>query len=265
VAGGSGVPFRARLRVTREHTHHHADTMLSYHADLSSVVRASVETAHDLVSAMRKERKAERLGVAADSLNRSLRRSFGATEQWTYEAVVRDGVVFDNIDDQGRIGGFDIARFDEAANLAALWNLCHGRRRLHDGEATWSRYLERRPSLAPIAHELTSDWLEGTDVEVDRRSPTILGEIQFGNWALMYRDVLKVLAARSEIDVDLFLYIVADGTLASMISSGTANYEKFCKDLVGPFANVLTVPTLVVGVDLVDDDVPTLEQLTDPS
>jgi hypothetical protein len=264
VAGGSGVPFRARLQVTREHTHHHADTMLSYHSDLLTVVRRSVEGTHDLVSAMRRERRAERLGVAADSLNLSLRRSFAATGQWTYEAIVRDGVVFDNADDQGRIGGFDVARFDESANLAALWNLCFGRRRLHDGAITWSRYLARRSDLAPVAQELAKGWREGTDVDVDRATPTILGEIQFGNWALMYRDVLKVLAARAEIDVDLFLYIVADGTLASMISSGTANYEKFCKDLVGPFANVLTVPTLVVGVDLIEDDVPTLEQLTDP-
>jgi hypothetical protein len=258
------VPFRARLRVTREHTHHHADTMLSYHADLLTVVRRSIESSHDLVSAIRRERAGERLGVRADSLNHALRRSFGATEQWTYEAIVRDGVVFDNIDDQGRIGGFDVARFDEAANLAALWNLCHGRRRLHDGAASWNRYLQRRPTLAPIAEELARGWVEGTDVEVDRATPTILGEIQFGNWALMYRDVLKVLAARAEIEVDLFLYVVADGTLASMISSGTANYDKFCRDLVGPFASVLTVPTLVVGVDLVEDDVPTLEQLTDP-
>jgi hypothetical protein len=253
----------ARLTVAREHTHHHAASLLNEHPQLRGLIVNRLAGPVELEMKQR-NRKKRPVGVTADSLNQALKIRFGETGDWQFEVTVRDGVIFGSSDHLARIEGFDIARFDERANLARLWSVCFGRRTLTDGPTIWGRYLYSRPHLEAIASEIMEIGEPGQDLRVDPSSPTILGEIQFGNWGLAYRDIMKLLAAVADLEVDLFVYIAADGQLADMISDGTVNYSK-TRDILTDYSSVITVPTWLVGIDFEDGHVPTLDSATRPT
>jgi hypothetical protein len=253
-----------RLKVASEYTRHHAASLLNEHPRLRQLVMDRLTGPVTLEAKERRQRHNRYLGVTADSLNTALKFRFGETGDWQFEATVRDGVVFGSSDHLARIEGFDIARFDERANLARLWSVCFGRRTLADGKTIWDRYLFSRPHLREIAVELEASGQPGRDLRIDPASPTILGEIQFGNWALAHRDIMKLLAAVAELEVDLFVYITADGHLADMISDGTVNFSK-TKEILTDYASVVTVPTWLVGIDFEEGHIPTLDSVTQPS
>lgn len=261
---GTGVLIDTELAISREHLHHHARALLDQNPTLIDLLTDCVTGHRDVACTVRKAKRREYLGVTADSLNASLKASFHGTGLWSFEATVRDQVIFDSRDLGARVEGFDFARYDERSNLVRLWNACFGRRALHDGQQLWERVTANRTDYAPLVRDILDSGTPGQDLALDPASPTILGEIQFGNWALAYRDLMKLLAARAQLEVDLFVYVVADGNLADMISSGTVNYDKFTA-ILHEFGDVVTVPTWVVGIDFAEGQVPTLEAVTAPS
>jgi hypothetical protein len=95
----------------------------------------------------------------------------------------------------------------------------------------------------------------GTDLVLDPLEPTVLGEIQFGNWALAYRDIMKLLAAAAETEVGLFVYVAADGRLSQMISQGTVNFDRM-RDILRDYGAVVSVPTWLVGIDFAEGEEP---------
>ena len=78
----------------------------------------------------------------------------------------------------------------------------------------------------------------------------IVGEIQFGNWALAYRDFFKVLKADVQNSVDCLIYIVPTGNLESMLSDGIVTFDK-SKKIIDDFAKVISVPVWLIGVDAI--------------
>lgn len=257
------VTTTTELVITRHYPHHHASSVLNEHPTLHDLLADCIGGRRELTCSTRTDRRREYLGVTADSLNLSLKGSFAATRLWKFEATVEDGVIFDSDEVAVRVGGFDLARYDESANLGRLWSACFGRRPRRDGAELWERFTSRRPGLADLAAEVEGLGSEGEDLVVESTTPTILGEIQFGNWGLAYRDVMKLLAATTEIEVDLFVYVTADGDLSRMISSGTVNFERFAK-ILEDFSSVITVPTWLIGVDFATGRAPTLEAVTAP-
>lgn len=260
----SEMQVDTRLVVAREHTHHHAASLLNEHLRLRELVTERLTGPVTLEAKERRNRQRRYLGVTADSLNDALKARFGATGDWQFEVTVQDGVVFGSSDHLARIEGFDIARYDERANLARLWSVCFGRRTLADGQKVWDRYRYTRPHLREFAVEIEALGVPGQDLILDSTSPTVLGEVQFGNWALAHRDIMKLLAAVAELNVDLFVYIAADGNLADMISDGTVNFTK-TRDILMNYASVVTVPTWLIGIDFAEGQVPTLETVTRPA
>ncbi len=172
-----------------------------------------------------------------------------AAGAWRFEAVIRDGVIRDNASNDAQIRGFDFAMYDVRHNLASLWSLCFGRRGVVHGESVWQIYLASNPGQRGLADRIEAEGRAGEDLESSRGAPTILGEVQFGNWALAYRDMMKLLAADAEIDVDLFVYVVADASLAGLISAGTVNFDGSVQ-ILRDFRSVVKVPTVVVGLDV---------------
>ncbi len=89
--------------------------------------------------------------------------------------------------------------------------------------------------------------------DLDAPAPTVLGEIQFGNWALAYRDVGRILAVGqkfSDAPITLFVIIVATGCLAEFISKGTVNFAQSRRALE-QVGQDLPVPTWLIGIDFV--------------
>ncbi len=255
----SDAVVASRLVVSQEHLHHHAVSVLNQHADLRARVEDAL-TGDILIETTERRRRADRyLGVTAQSLNMALKSRFRAAGGWQFEATVKDGVIVASADHETRIEGFDIASFGERANLARLWSVCFGRRTVRDGAGVWQRYNYQRPHLAALAREVDAMGVPGQDLLLDPLEPTVLGEIQFGNWALAHRDIMKLLAAAVETEIDLFVYVAADGRLADMISQGTVSFDK-TRDLLMEYSSVVNVPTWLVGIDFADGSEPTLEE-----
>lgn len=83
----------------------------------------------------------------------------------------------------------------------------------------------------------------------DTDTPLIVGEIQFGNWALAYRDFFKVLKANVQNSIDCLVYVVPTGNLEAMLSEGIVTYDKSVK-ILNEFSKVVSVPVWVIGIDL---------------
>jgi hypothetical protein len=248
----------SRLEISREHLHHHATSVLNEHGSLRAAVTQPLSDSIRIEVTERRQRERRYLGVTAQSLNAALKHRFNTIGGWQFEVTVKDGVILGSSDHEARIEGFDIARFDERANLARLWSVCFGRRPVRDGEALWRRFLYQRPHLGHLAREVEGMGVAGEDLVLDPMRPTVLGEIQFGNWALAHRDIMKLLAAETETDIGLFVYVAADGRLAEMISQGTVSFEK-TRELLQEYSSVVTVPTWLVGIDFAEGYEPTLD------
>ena len=97
-----------------------------------------------------------------------------------------------------QVAGFDFAILNSERNLHKLHELCFGKLRYEDGQKRWLKFLENNPDL--------NEYVNSTDFnknDVKDDIPLILGEIQFGNWALAYRDFFKVLKANVQTFGDL--------------------------------------------------------------
>lgn len=248
----------SRLLISREHLHHHATSVLNEHGAIRSSVTRPLSDVIRIETTERRQRDRRYLGVTAQSLNAALKQRFQTVGGWQFEVTVQDGVILGSSDHETRIEGFDIARFDERANLARLWSVCFGRRPVQDGESLWRRFLYKRPHLQDLAREIEAMSTAGEDLVLDPMRPTVLGEIQFGNWALAHRDIMKLLAAAAETEIGLFVYIAADGRLAEMISQGTVSFEK-TRDILQEYSSVVTVPTWLVGIDFAEGHEPSLD------
>jgi len=254
-------PFvESRLVISREHLHHHATSVLNEHGALRDSISQPISGAIRIEVTERRQRDRRYLGVTAQSLNAALKERFRTDGGWQFEVTVQDGVILGSTDHETRIEGFDFARFDERANLARLWSVCFGRRTVQDGAALWRRFIYQRPHLAVLAEEIDAMGVSGQDLVVDPVVPTVLGEIQFGNWALAHRDIMKLLAAATETEIGLFVYIAADGRLAEMISQGTVSFDRMREILQG-YSSVVTVPTWLVGIDFADGAEPSLDAM----
>ena len=82
-----------------------------------------------------------------------------------------------------------------------------------------------------------------------QNTPLIVGEIQFGNWALAYRDFFKVLKADVKNSVDWLIYIVPTGNLEKMLSDGIVTFDK-TKKIMEEFSKVISVPVWLIGIDV---------------
>lgn len=168
-----------------------------------------------------------------------------ASGGWSFEARIQDGIFYDSTERAGaKVGGFDFCRYDSAFNLANLWDYCFGDRAIKNGKEFWESETESRKHWAKAKAMIAV-----AEDRPEKKEPTIIGEIQFGNWAMAFRDYLKVLDGAQQQEIDLFVYLVPDGNLTRLMSDGTVNFEKATKYLQ-EVKRAMTVPTWIVGIDV---------------
>lgn len=248
--GWTGM-HKATYRLTKPVYHHYAEKVLHFDPKIAEGIEKAVA---DMVEAAcyHRGRKGASRGIDPDHLNKHLRdKLHGINPEWTFETTIVDGVLHDHGNHiRAAKGGFDISRYDVRENLVRLRNLCFGRRPLTKGREYWDAQLAKRPHWAQVA--ATMDWTEfpaGEDHSVAATRPTILGELQFGNWGLAYRDYLKVVAADNDLDIDCFLYIVPAGNLKRYLSSGIVTFDNAPKYL-RKVAKAVRVPIVIWGLDV---------------
>lgn len=186
--------------------------------------------------------------IGATNLNVGIRERFKLSKMnYKYEVTYKDGVFLDSL----QTAGFDFALIDDEYNIVKLRNLCFGKRPLFNGEEVWKEQLIKNPYLSILADKMNLTVLpKGIDYEYAKKTPTVLGEIQFGNWGLGYRDALKVIQIERDEDVDLFVYITATGNLANLISGGTVNYKKTKTNILEQYKDILSMPIWLIGIDI---------------
>jgi hypothetical protein len=121
----------------------------------------------------------------------------------------------------------------------------------HDKLSRWNNFIEKNKDLINLLPKINPDEI-GNDIFYNKKDsdlPLFVGEIQFGNWALAYRDFFKVLKANVQNSIDCLIYIVPTGNLESMLSDGIVTYDKTVK-ILEEFAKVISVPVWVIGLDL---------------
>jgi hypothetical protein len=240
------------LTIRSTYFHHHADGILQKHKNTHDEFKAALCQQVSLKIIQRKKQGRDLLGIKAESVNKEVRRLLSNITNIEFEVDQTDGIYYKS----EKIIGFDFALIDKKYNLYNLRNHCFGRNRVHVGERKWDDYLKKHPDYQAIAnqYELPCMDLLDKDMRIERESPVVVGEIQFGNWALAYRDFFKVLKANVLTDVDLLIYVVADGFLAEMLSDGIVNFKN-SKDIITDFEKVITVPIWLIGIDLLEDKI----------
>ncbi len=215
-------------------------------------------------------------GIEIDFFNSELRKRLNSNDSLLFEVYNREGIFYTS---NGK-KGFDFAQLDYRYNLLQLWNQCFGKRGLYKGEELWESALKQNPFLKEAADEIDFNGFErgkdvevksalkqnpflkeaadeidfngferGKDVEVKKEVMTILGELQFGNWGLIYRDLFKLLDADANSGVDLFVYITAHQNLLSYASDQVVNYDETVK-VLNEFSHLIKVPVWLIGLDI---------------
>ena len=78
---------------------------------------------------------------------------------------------------------------------------------------------------------------------------TIVGEIQFGNWALAEHDLLRLMGSAVDGEIDYYIYITATGELEKKLSKGIVTFSK-AVDLFKNNKRLFRTPVWVIGIDI---------------
>ena len=189
--------------------------------------------------------------IKTPSLNKEIKESFKISSlDLKFEVMFEEGVFYDS----PQTRGFDFALYDTADMVQRFCEEKYSRRAVFNGDNRWQSELNRvdRSDWKVSATTLGLNPLnisKGIDLNQKKSKPTIIGEVQFGNWGLVYRDILKAIKIEKMEDIDLLIYITATGDLADYISDGTVNYSK-TKGIFEEFKNVLNVPIWLIGIDI---------------
>lgn len=241
----------ANIFVSHEYFFNNSNIILSQDADFSSNFKSYLSGNIDIKPIIRRKFTKNYKGIDITELNKSLRNLLAKDPQILFEVYNKDGVFYTS----NSKSGFDFAYLDKTYNLIQLWNLCFGRRCLYDGQNHWNKALKDNDFIRFENESLNSKHFNlksfeaGKDISFTKSKLTILGELQFGNWGLAYRDLFKLLQADANSGVDLFIYVTAHNNLLSYASDNIVSYEETIK-ILNEFSNLIKIPIWVIGLDI---------------
>ncbi|WP_293873345.1 BglII/BstYI family type II restriction endonuclease [Flavobacterium sp.] len=241
------------LFVTKEYFHHHAFEIINAYTELKNKFLSSLSNKIRISPRVKMTRGYESRAIEAGELNIVIRELLQRIKdiEIKFEVYEENGVFYFS-SEKSSIGGFDFAILNHYNNILALRNLCFGNLQYSDGEIRWENFLKKNPDLIEIANHLKNSEGRGKNISVtheENSTPLIVGEIQFGNWALAYRDFFKVLKADVQNSVDCLIYIVPTGNLEKMLSDGIVTFDK-TKRIMEEFSKVISVPVWLIGIDV---------------
>jgi hypothetical protein len=243
----------ATLKVSKQFFHHHAYEIMNTHNDLRDNFLSLLSSEININPRIKQTKAKQSKAIEAGFLNKEIRRILTVTpdNKLKFEVFEERGVFYFS-EEKSSIGGFDFAIINHQQNILALRNLCFGELQYHNGIKKWNAFLSKNPELKEIADYIVNIDKNGIDLEYIKSpidNPLIVGEIQFGNWALAYRDFFKVLKANVQNSVDCLIYVVPTGNLESMLSDGIVTFDK-TKIILEDFAKVISVPVWIIGLDI---------------
>ena len=205
-------------------------------------IRRWLEQPYDLTFVARKKGP----GIDAKSLNRELRgKAADALAGIHGETHVEYGTFFHN-----GVNGFDFSLYDETYALVQLRNALIGAPGELNGEEKL-RGLYQKAGEDPAAWQWRIQRIGGVPgepVHCDKTRLTVVGELQFGNWALVKHDLLRLLNASDTVAIDYYIYITACGSLLAMLSDGVVSYQSTV-EAIRENRRLLKIPMWIIGLD----------------
>jgi hypothetical protein len=246
-----------QLSLKKSYYHHHAFEIIKANPDIRDFFFNALNQPIPVVPRIKQVKKGPSRAIEASDLNIQIRKLLKGTNDADIELkleVSEEDGVFYFATEKSAIGGFDFAILNNQANLISLRNLCFGTLQYANAKSRWEKFLAKNPELAEMGKEVLAMAKHGANIEKtggEKKDPLIVGEIQFGNWALAYRDFFKVLKADVHNNIDCLIYIVPCGDLERYLSDGIVTYDKTVK-IIEAFAKVINVPVWLIGVDVQD-------------
>lgn len=186
--------------------------------------------------------KKSSIGINADSVNKALRKAMGKIEGIHFETSVENGAFFE----RKTKSNFDFSCYNKMLNYAKFWN--YGRNQADFDErinqSITSEYVESWKEFLKVYQPKKNE-----DIDVGIADNTIVGEIQFGNWAMIYKDIFRLLRAKNSPGVELYIYITDTGELNRFLSSQVVDYKKALKELQENM-DIIQTPILLIGLDI---------------
>ena len=199
-----------------------------------------------------KDRGVARSGYDAKELNGALREKMNVISGIHKETCVDCGALLS----KGK-EGFDFSLFDEEYNIVKLRNAFVGNPGRYDGEEILKTINKRvfKPGGSTYSKR---EWCKeiaslggtlGKNINHHKNRYTIVGEIQFGNWALAEHDLLRLMGSAVDGEIDYYIYITATGELEKKLSRGIVTFSK-AVDLFKNNKRLFRTPVWVIGIDI---------------
>lgn len=153
--------------------------------------------------------------------------------------------------------GFDFAVFDEEYNIIKLRNNYIGDPGRYNGEAKLLKLYKKVITSSSDSYKKREwekkiqslDGENGVNITSKKERYTVVGELQFGNWALAEHDLLRLLNSSTDGEIDLYVYITPTGNLESCLSQGIVSYDKV-NNLYRENKQLLRIPIWLIGIDI---------------
>lgn len=247
---------KCKLRISNEAFHNNARPLVSAFPRIADDLRTALALPISVKRSIRletKKRQGKEIktywpGIESHGINSALRTSLSVTTKLPlHMELTHERDYF--VGGKGTVG-FDFAFIDEEHNLVRYRNACLGRVRYSNGEDRYTtQALRQLKIMEPPPGHAIANAKHGEDFEHVRSEPIILGEFQFGNWGLLYRDWFKALGAADGPGLDLFVYVCADGALHQLLSDGIVNFKESQRE-IATFEGQLRFPIWLIGVDV---------------
>lgn len=182
------------------------------------------------------------IGINADSVNKALRNALKKIKGVNFETSVENGAFFE----RKTKSDFDFSFYDKMLNYEKFWNHCRKLMEFDEKikQSITSEYVESwEEFLMSYKPERSEDVNTGID------EYTVIGEIQFGNWAMIYKDIIRLLRAKNSPGVELYIYITDMGKLNDFLSSKIVEYKKALQVLQENM-DLIETPILIIGLDI---------------
>lgn len=221
---------------------------------LQSGIEFWLNTTYDLQIKDHTEGGVTRQGLDASDLNKALRDRMTCISGIHGETYIEYGAIL-----RKAKKGFDFSLFDEEYNIIKLRNAFIGNPGRYNGDI----YLEDLYKKVLQPNNTTYDkrkWKQklasltgapGQNIIASKKQYTVVGEIQFGNWAIVRHDLLRLLNSSIDGEIDYYVYITATGSLEKKLSGGIVSYSNVVQ-LFNENKQLIKTPIWVIGID-VDD------------
>jgi hypothetical protein len=238
-----------KFKIAEESFYNNGRIVLDSLESFESLVRNAFSETYDMTDVTREESGRDAyLGIGAGELNVVLRDLVADIPEINKETHVEHGIFFHNTKE-----GFDFSIYDKKYNLARLYNyymgsvgILNGDKKIYD---IFKKMKMKKFEWKKVVDELKVSVDCNTDLKEEKNLLTVAGEIQFGNWAMTYRDLFRLLNAEKNPGIDFYVYVTATGRLSELLSAQTADFNKTQK-IIEENIELIKTPIWVIGLDI---------------